>query len=69
MIRAFLPQILFQDLELLDETLTTARVMEMVTADRPDPLNFSSFLYVKVNLHHFVSLSCAWCLFRAGFYR
>lgn len=51
----------FQDLRLLDENLTTARVMEMVTAGRPDNQNFSSFLYVKVDLHHLISLFCLQC--------
>lgn len=68
LIRAFLSENVFQDLNLLDKTLTTARVMEMVTADRPDPQNFSSFLYVKVDLHHLSHCPVHGAFFRIGFF-
>lgn len=68
LIRAFLSENVFQDLKLLDKTLTTARVMEMVTADRPDPQNFSSFLYVKVDLRHLSHCPVHGAFFRIGFF-
>lgn len=47
-ISSFLPENIFQDLNLLDHNLTTARVMEIITADRSDPQNYSSCLDVEV---------------------
>lgn len=48
-INSFLPEHIFQDLNLLDHNLTTAKVLEIITADRLDPQNFSSCMDVEVH--------------------